>query len=137
MLLALRTPRAADKLRRIAKEHLWILKRETRHIFTLYVKVLWLFVFTGYSLLCVCEMTVTKLVFVNAPSFLNMKNDKLNYKYASQRGKSSHKTSMVFNDGSFGCVVNSYLVLSYLHISSLEFRELELLLAGLRVGRAL
>ena len=104
--------RCGDKLRRIAKEHLWILKRETRQcliLLKLYEKVLWLFVFTGYSLLCVCEMT--KLV--NAPSFLNMKNDKLNYKYASRREKSSNKTSMVFNDGSFGCVVNSCLVLSY------------------------
>jgi len=101
--------------------------------FKLYVKVLWLFLFTGYPLLCVCEMT--KLV--NAPSFLNLKNDKRNYKYPSRRGQSSHKTSMVFNDGSFGCVVNSCLVLSYLHISSLEFRGLELLLVGLRVSRAL
>jgi len=66
-----------------------------------------------------------------------MKNDKLNYKYSNRRGKSSHKTSMVFNDGSFGCVVNSRLVLSYLHISSLEFRGLQVLLVGLRVSRAL
>jgi len=44
---------------------------------------------------------------------------------------------MVFNDGSFGCVVNSRLVLSYLHISSLEFRWLDLLLVGLMVSRAL
>ena len=103
--------------------------------FTLYVKVLWFFLFTGYPLLCVCEMT--KLVFVNAPSFLNMKNDKLNYKYSSRQGKSSHKTSMVWNDGSFESVVNSCLVLSYLHIISLEFRGSQVLLVGLRVSRAL
>ena len=58
--------------------------------FKLYVKVLWFFLFTGHP-----------LISVNAPSFLNLKNDKLSHKYSSRRGRSSHKTSMVFNDGSF------------------------------------
>ena len=84
------------------------------------MKFSWFFLFSGYPVLCVCEMMKLLLV-SDTLSYLNLRNDKRN---SSPLGWRSHKVVVHF----YGCVVNSWL--SYLHISSLKFRGLELLLVG-------
>ena len=59
--------------------------------------------------LCVCEMM--RLVSVNdILSYLNLRNDKRN---SSRLGRRSHKTSMVFNGGSFLRIHGKFLIILF------------------------
>lgn len=77
--------------------------------FTVYVKFSWFFLFSGYLVLCVCKMM--KLLLVNDTlSYLNLRNDKRN---SSPLGRRSHKTSMVFNGGSFLRMCGKFMIILF------------------------